>query len=221
MIRFRGAAIPVMAALTVLVLMAGCTKDKRTGAAEPTAGFPPTTAQSRAPSAPTTLDPGTGIRTRAADLPSVAQGPQPNRLRIQAARLDIPVLAVGVAADGQMALPPDPATIGWYQFGPGPEDPKGSVVLGGHVDSKQYGAGPLVRLRKLRAGDQIILRSTDDSVATYQVRTVVDVRKSSLAIDEVFNRDGARQLKIITCGGPYDHNGGGYRDNLVVTAIPD
>ena len=129
--------------------------------------------------------------------------------------LDLPVLAVGVAADGQMALPPDPATIGWYRFGPGPADAAGSVVLGGHLDSKVYGVGPLVRLRKLGAGDAIALHSTDGSITTYRVRTVRDVRKSGLPLDEVFDRDGARELRIITCGGPYDRNGGGYRLILI------
>lgn len=223
MIRIRGAAILVMAALTVQVLLYGCGQDTTSGERTEAAGrtvATPTTAPSSHPSAPNTSQPGTEIHTRAADLPTATHGPQPNRLQIDAADLDIPVLAVGVATDGQMALPPNPATIGWYQFGPGPNDDQGSVVLGGHVDSKEFGAGPLVRLRKVRAGDQVTLRSTDGSVAKYRVRTVEDIAKSSLVLGEVFDRDGARQLRIVTCGGPYDHNGGGYRDNLVVTALP-
>jgi hypothetical protein len=212
-----------MAALTVLTLLAGCgqktaTSDERTEAPGRTAGTRPTPAEVGAPSAPSL--PGTGIRTRAADPTIGVQRPRPDRLRIDAANLDVPVVAVGVAADGQMALPPDPATIGWYQFGPGPADDHGSVVLGGHLDSKEFGTGPLVRLRKLRPGAQVILRSTDGSAATYRVRKVEEVSKSSLAIGKMFDRDGARLLRIITCGGPYDRNGGGYRDNLVVTATP-
>ena len=52
------------------------------------------------------------------------------------------VAAMGVAEDGQMALPPDPRTIGWYRYGAGPGDRVGSVVLGGHLDSREYGVGP-------------------------------------------------------------------------------
>jgi Sortase domain len=215
-IRPRGAAIAVMAALTVVGLLTGCgnTPDERTGPAGRTLGPTPTSAEPRAPSAP--RPPG----THAAAPSTAAAAARPNRMRIDAVNLDLPVLAVGVATDGQMALPPDPSRIGWYQYGPGPRDATGSVVLGGHVDSKEFGTGPLVRLRKVRAGDEVVLRSTDGSAATYRVRTVKDVRKTSLALGEVFDRDGPRQLRIITCGGPYDRNGGGYRDNLVVTATP-
>lgn len=119
-----------------------------------------------------------------------------------------------------MELPPDPATIGWYRFGPSTTDQHGSVVLGGHIDSKQYGVGPLVRLRKVRPGDVATIRLNDKSVKQYRIQTVEDITKSSLALNKVFDRDGTPLLRIITCGGPYDHNGGGYRDNLVVTAAP-
>ncbi|MFD3400121.1 class F sortase [Kribbella sp. NPDC058693] len=141
-------------------------------------------------------------------------------MQLAAVGIDIPVVAVGVAPDGQMALPPNPATIGWYRFGPSTTDDRGSVVLGGHIDSKQYGVGPLARLRRLHPGDMAVIRLSNNSVTSYRVRTVEDIAKSSLALDKVFDRDGAPLLRIITCGGPYDHNGGGYRDNLVVTAEP-
>jgi Sortase domain len=137
---------------------------------------------------------------------------------VGSARIDIPVKTVGVAADGQMELPPNPATIGWYRFGPGPADDRGSVVLGGHLDSKEYGVGPLVRLRDLRPGDSVAVYSTDSSVNRYRVVKVEDIPKTGLAVGDLFDRDGPRLLRIVTCGGPYDRDGGGYRDNLVVTA---
>jgi hypothetical protein len=28
------------------------------------------------------------------------------------------------------------------------------------------------------------------------------------------------RLSLITCGGPFDHDSGHYRDNIVVTAVP-
>ena len=144
----------------------------------------------------------------------------PSRLIVSAVHIDVAVQPVGVAADGQMALLPDPAVIGWYRFGSSPGSGRGAVVLGGHVDSKQYGVGPLVRLRKLRPGDLVTVRLSDNSTTSYRVRTVEDIAKSSLALDRVFDRDGTPLLRIITCGGPYDRTAGGYRDNLVVTAAP-
>jgi len=119
-----------------------------------------------------------------------------------------------------MALPPDPRTIGWYRYGAGPGDRVGSVVLGGHLDSREYGVGPLVRLRKLKRGDVVEVRTAGGPVVRYRVSEIRDIPKKKLAVDNLFDRAGPRRLQVVTCGGPYDAEGGGYRDNLVVTADP-
>lgn len=225
----RGAAVVLTAALPVFGLAAGCSSSGEAPAGSdrserterstvPVKEWWATPVRS-APSAPPATT-GNGIRVRPAEPPTAAEVVQPNRMRLESIGVDVPVVAVGVAADGQMELPPNPAVIGWYRFGPSTTDQRGSVVLGGHLDSKQYGVGPLVRLRKLRPGDLVTVRLTDNSTTSYRVRTVEDIAKSSLALDRVFDRDGTPLLRIITCGGPYDRTAGGYRDNLVVTAAP-
>jgi hypothetical protein len=179
----------------------------------PATGGSPTPGRSAPPPVPSAP-----VRTRAAELPKATSTAAPDRVTISSIGLDLPVRAVGVAADGQMELPVNPAVVGWYRFGPVPADREGAVVLGGHLDSREYGVGPLVRLRKLRAGALIEIRTTDGGTARYQVEGVRDVDKQKLAVGELFARTGARRLHLVTCGGPYDPNGGGYRDNLVVTA---
>ncbi len=37
---------------------------------------------------------------------------------------------------------------------------------------------------------------------------------------ELFARSGPARLTVITCGGPYLADQGGYQDNVVVTAVP-
>ncbi|WP_350278821.1 class F sortase [Kribbella sp. HUAS MG21] len=214
----RRAAVLAAAALPALVLFTGCGNAERRTAAEPEPRQPTaTTLRPAASPNPADTAPAT-IRTRDAGLPPVAPVPRPNRLQIDSAQLDLQVEAVGVAADGQMELPPNPSVVGWYKFGPAPVDGKGSVVLGGHLDSKEWGAGPLVKLRAVRPGDTLALRSTDGTVTRYRVRTVEVIPKSRLAVSELFDRDGPSRLRLVTCGGPYDRNGGGYRDNVVLTA---
>jgi len=160
------------------------------------------------------------VGTKAADLPSIPdQEAAPQRLIVAKAGLDMPIQAVGIGDDGQMALPPRPTTIGWYRFGPAPGDPAGSVVLGGHIDSRQYGVGPLARLRKVRPGDLVEITMTDSTTLRYRATVVRDIPKQKLAVDDLFARDGSPLLRIVTCGGPYDTAAGGYRDNLVVTAV--
>ncbi len=220
MTQARRAATLAVAALA-LGLFSACTAADTTS---PQGG--PSSQETRAVAGPTpppnspTL-PATGLRTRGAGLPdSDETTPQPSRLVIESADLDIAVVSVGVASDGQMELPPNPSILGWYRFGPGPADRRGAVVLGGHLDSKQYGAGPLVRLRRLQAGDLVTVKSAGGSTTQYRVDRVEDFPKRQLPISELFDRDGPRKLRIVTCGGPYDRNGAGYRDNLVVTASP-
>ncbi len=155
--------------------------------------------------------------------PAATAGPvavRPVELVAAAVRIRMTVLPTGVAADGQMALPPDPRTIGWYRFGPAPSDARGSVVLGGHLDSREYGVGPLVRLRTLRPGDELAVRLADDRAVRYRTVRVESVAKQSLALAQVFDRTGPAMLRVVTCGGEYDRDRGGYQDNVVVTAMP-
>ena len=91
-------------------------------------------------------------------------------------------------------------------------------MLGGHVDSSRYGIGPLVELRRLRTGDRIEVR-TADGVCAFRVTPIELISKRALDLDEVFDRDGRPVLRILTCGGPYLPDRGGYQDNVVVTAV--
>jgi hypothetical protein len=155
--------------------------------------------------------------------PASTAGPvvvRPVELVAATARIRMAVLPTGVAADGQMALPPDPRTIGWYRFGPAPSEARGSVVLGGHLDSREYGVGPLVRLSQLRPGDELAVRLANDRTVRYRTVRVESVSKQSLALAKVFDRSGPPMLRVVTCGGDYDRDRGGYQDNLVVSAEP-
>ena len=86
----------------------------------------------------------------------VGQGCWPSR----AFDLKMSITAVTVDDKGAMALPDRPTEIGWYAYGPRPGSAHGSAVLGGHVDSREYGVGPLVGLKQLRRGDDIIIKTT-------------------------------------------------------------
>ncbi|MGZ5422229.1 MAG: class F sortase [Aeromicrobium sp.] len=156
-----------------------------------------------------------------AAMPSAAPD-RPRTVRVQVASggIDSAVRPVGVAPDGQMALPADPEVLGWYRFGPAPGDGTGSVVLAGHLDSKRYGLGPLVGLREVDAGDLVGITRSDGTRRSY---TVVDVRRydQQALPEELFARTGPERLRIITCGGDYLPDEGGYQQNLVVTAVPN
>lgn len=119
-----------------------------------------------------------------------------------------------------MALPETPFATAWYRFGADPADPQGAVVVSGHVDTEEHGAGPLARLAGLEDGARIVVDHRGGST-TYAVVAVRQVPQSVLDLPAVFRRTGPPRLHLITCGGEYDADRGGYQDNIVVVAKPE
>jgi LPXTG-site transpeptidase (sortase) family protein len=140
-------------------------------------------------------------------------------LRVPTAGIDLPVIPVGVAEDGLMALPGTVAQVGWYEFGARPADRAGSTVLAGHVDTRREGLGPLARLRTIDPGTEITLSAEQGGTRRYRVTSVRKIDKARVRLPEIFARDGVERLVLITCGGPFDRRTG-YRDNIVLEADP-
>jgi sortase (surface protein transpeptidase) len=143
---------------------------------------------------------------------------QPRILAIPRLDLKMPITAATVDANGAMAVPVRPTEIGWYSYGPRPGTTHGSAVLGGHVDSREYGVGPLIGLKQLRRDDEIIIKTTTGR-ERFRVTTVRMISKQNLNLRDVFKREGEPLLRILTCGGTYRRSGG-YQANVVVTAQP-
>jgi sortase (surface protein transpeptidase) len=121
---------------------------------------------------------------------------QPRMLAIPRLDLKMPITAVTVGDNGAMAVPARPTEIGWYAYGPRPGSTHGSAVLGGHVDSREYGVGPLVGLKQLRRGDEIIIKTTTGT-ERFRMSTVRLISKQNLDLHEVFKRQGEPLLRIL------------------------
>ncbi|WP_020145154.1 class F sortase [Terracoccus sp. 273MFTsu3.1] len=143
----------------------------------------------------------------------------PDRLTIRRLGIDMRVVPVGVARDGEMALPETPAQVGWYRYGPRPGDDAGSTVLAAHLDMPGYGIGPIATVEELRTGDVITVRS-GEVTRRYAVTSVASVRKTTLDLAALFARDGPALLHVVTCGGDFDRERRRYDENVVVTAEP-
>ncbi|QBR92449.1 class F sortase [Nocardioides euryhalodurans] len=158
-------------------------------------------------------------RTSARPDPRPERPAPPTRLRIGALDLELPVAAMGVDADGLMALPTTPFATAWYRYGADPTDRQGAVVVAGHVDTAEEGVGPLARLGGLAAGSRVTLDHRGGST-TYEVVAVRRLPKAVLDLPALFRRTGPPRLHLVTCGGPYLPDQGGYQDNVVVVAEP-
>ncbi len=125
-------------------------------------------------------------------------------------------MPVGLQPDGAMELP-DPGTGAWYDLGPRPGEP-GPAVLIGHVDSV---AGPDVffGLSTLGDGDVVHIDDATGVRRAFVVTGVETVRKDDLPYERIWAEVEEPVLRLITCGGSYERDNGGYQENVVVYAV--
>jgi sortase (surface protein transpeptidase) len=90
-------------------------------------------------------------------------------------------------------------------------------VILGHVDS-YAGPGVFFRLRSLLPGDDIIVQA-GQRVFRFEVSKLVTYPKDHFATAAVYGPTPDAELRLVTCGGPFDRSIGHYVDNIVVYAI--
>lgn len=177
---------------------------------------PPTNAPATTP-APT---PPASTTPTATNAPVAAAPPSPpSRVRIPTLAVDASVTPVGVTDGGDVQVPDDVATVGWYRFGPAP-GATGSAVLIGHVDNYRQGVGALARIGDLSPGDGVEITDEDGDVRTFTVVAREQWAKAEAPLDRLFDRGGSSRLVLITCGGAFDDSRLEYTDTIAVTAIP-
>lgn len=127
------------------------------------------------------------------------------------------IVKLGLDKDGKLEAPTDFAKAGWYAAGPTPGE-FGPAVIGAHVDSK---SGPAVfyRLGSLKKGAEVSVTREDGSTAHFTVDRVARYSKDNFPTATVYgDTKGRAELRLITCGGAFDHATGHYVDNIVAFA---
>lgn len=205
----RGGAVCALAA--GLALLCGCASTSP--AQTPSDGGSvavSTSAAGHVPS-PSTTAPAASAQPMARSTPA--------RLRIPSIGVDTPVESLGLAADGEVKVPPieKDAPAGWYDGSPTPGQLGPSVILG-HVTVGSYGDGVFLHLDQLRKGETVSVVRADHSVATFVVDRVQTVAKSHFPTSSVYGNVDHPELRLITCGGTRISGGGGYPDNVIVYA---
>ena len=172
----------------------------------PAAGFPPAVAPAAA--APASFR---SVRTYQEVAPPV-------RLRIPALRIDTPLQQLGRAADRTVEVPADFGVAGWFVGGPRPGQAGPAVILG-HVDSRR-GPGVFFPLAGVTPATEVHVDRADGSTVTFRVTGVLTVAKDGFPTEQVYAPTLQSSLRLVTCGGPFDHAAGSYRDNVIVSADP-
>jgi len=191
-------------ALTAVLLAGGTVSVWRGGS--------PIVSQTQAPPVVAVLPAG-GAATEAT---RPVLGPPPVRLDVPTIGVNTALVPLGLNRDGSLQVPSDSSTAGWYVFGPSPGD-RGPAVIAGHVDSV-HGPAVFFSLSRLRPGDLFTVERADGSRATFSVRAVHQVAKTNFPTGEVFGPVAGSELRLITCGGPFDRSRHSYVDNIVVFA---
>lgn len=144
----------------------------------------------------------------------------PVRIVIPELGVDAPVDPVGVYEDGSVEIPEDVARVGWYRFGAHPVAGRGSTVIVGHRDGFDQGAGAFYSISALAPGDVVEIQLSDGSIRPYEVVAREAVAKELLPSDDIFDEGGPERLTLVSCIGYFDRDGGGYQENVIVTAVP-
>lgn len=190
----------------------------RRGAALDLPGLPDTSrrsdpAMSPAPSSP----PASNLTPQPAPQPAgTSPVSLPETVEIPAIGVHSDVVALGLDDEHRLEVPGDPDVAGWYAGGPRPGE-AGAAVVVGHVD---WTDGPAVfwRLAHLAPGDHVVVHGLDGTATTFVVDRLERWPKAEFPTDLVYHDADGPELRLVTCGGPFDEGRRSYRDNIIVVA---
>ena len=228
--RARRPGSTILLALAVLLLLGGGTA-VAVGVGGQDADPPaPSVASTAAPGAPDTGDATAPVTTGSGSAPGTSApeadsaaappAPLPASVSIPAIGVRSELITLGLNADGTLAVPepgPDYDKAAWFDGSPRPGD-IGPAVIEGHVDSAANGPSVFYRLGALAVGDRVDVTRDDATVVTFVVDEVRVVPKDGFPTFDVYGNTDGPELRLITCGGPFDSAAGSYEDNVVVFA---
>jgi sortase (surface protein transpeptidase) len=126
------------------------------------------------------------------------------------------LVQLGLNADRTVEVPPvdKPLQAGWYRNSPAPGENGPAIVLG-HVDGNDQ-KGIFWRLREVKSGDRVEIGRADGTVVAFEVYKVEQLPKAAFPTDEVYGDTEQPEIRLITCGGEFDHAENSYLDNILV-----
>jgi hypothetical protein len=190
--------------------------------------------QKHAPQPPLSAAGSLGPSAVSAAIPEARSSPDPAPgvvgpvlPRSKPVSIDIPVIDVqstlqylGLTAEGALQVPasgPRYDEAAWYKYSPTPGS-RGPAVISGHVDSAAQGPSVFFNLGDLRPGGRVLITRADGLVAVFKVDGVRRYPKDHFPTQLVYGNTDHAALRLITCGGRFDHATGHYPDNIVVFA---
>ena len=174
------------------------------------------------PAPPSSAAPSSPAASSPAVPPASPAAPAalPVSVRIPAIDVESELLTLGLNRDGTIKVPepgPDYDKAAWFDGSPRPGE-VGPAVIEGHVDSAKNGPSVFYDLGRLETGDRAEVTREDGSVVTFEVYDVKKYPKDDFPTLDVYGNTEGPELRLITCGGPFDSEARSYEDNVVVFA---
>lgn len=139
----------------------------------------------------------------------------PLTLKIQKINVEATIESVGLDNERKMDIPKDSDNVAWYNLGPKPGE-SGSAVIAGHKDEKDGSPSVFWDIKKLQAGDEIIIADAAGTERTFSVVKKEEYPDANFPLQKVFNAPGGSFLNLITCEGVWNSNTRNYSHRTVV-----
>lgn len=158
--------------------------------------------------------------------PAAVEAPLPVALTVpDLGIVDAPLVDLGIdETTNEVEVPSDktPEVVGWYAPGVRPGAVGPAVILG-HVNGRPDGSahsvpGIFTKLHTLQPGARIDVRRADGSVASFEVERLQTIAKSAFPTGDVYGDTAGPELRLITCGGEFDHGARSYKDQVIAYA---
>lgn len=140
----------------------------------------------------------------------------PTHLRVESVGINTDLIELGKLADGSLETPTRFDIAGWYKYSPTPGEIGPSVIVG-HVDNYR-GAAVFWPLKDLKAGAIIEVTRADGSLAKFSVYDIQSYPQANFPTESVYGNINYSGLRLITCGGTFNHLTHQYDHNTVVYA---
>jgi len=150
--------------------------------------------------------------------PKVMPRSLPTHIRVPSVGIDADLVSTGLDQKGSIAMPNSVDIGALYNGSPTPGQ-LGPAIIAGHVDNYYQGDGAFFPLRNTQVGDLIYVDRADNTTAAFKVVDIKQVPQANFPSQEVFGNINYAGLRVITCGGAFNHQTYEYEDNIVVFAI--
>jgi sortase A len=151
-----------------------------------------------------------------------ASSPQPSEIRIPELGIRAQIQPVGMLDEQTMQVPRDISVVGWFDASAFPASEVGHAVLVGHRDGVDDPNGVFRRISELSKGDTVSVVDLGSRRSVYRIKRTRVLSRTQFAEQSasIFADDGVHRLILLTCGGAFDRERGGYQSTVVVTAEP-